>query len=218
LTEVKVLSGRALSALSRVDIDASMSGKVVLLGLIMVAMHGCGSMQPRTAPSEDGPVDWVALAGSWPGMPWRATQLVTLTWLEDETMDVRVELEVEAGRLAALFSSLQGIPLYLLEVRNGRLEARPMNAQLREMPADLFLADFVLAYWPPEVLENAFRASSWVFRSAGDRREVVDADGRLRVSVEEQRETENRPPALLVSHTDIPLAIRIRTIERARLR
>lgn len=182
------------------------------LAALMLAgcmLFGCQSRQ--TAPVPD-PIDlsWLAYVENWRGPGERMTQLAIF---EDnrngQTHTIRFDVELTRSALVMVAQTTMGVPLYESVFDDGVLEVRRHMDE--PFPVEPVIADFLLANWPAEELMPGLSRIGYTLTQHLNSRLLKDELGSLQI---EMRLAAGDGQTLQITHHDIPLTIRIRTLER----
>ncbi|MCZ6640609.1 MAG: DUF3261 domain-containing protein [Gammaproteobacteria bacterium] len=186
-----------------------MNGAGKTLGLFMAAswlcLSSCSTTQ-TTAITPDA-INWAALASRWTGPEDYRVEIVTFHDLKkSESYHARFDIELTHHGLTLIAQTPLGVLLYELHVSDGEMTIKRHVDQLRGLPVEQTLADFVLTYWPLEQLMEAAAAVGYSIHQADTIRSLRNSEDEILVDVIRDKGA----GVIKVVHHDIPLRIDIR--------
>lgn len=186
--------------------------RVAFLVSATCLLAGCQSSQ--SAPAAD-PIDlsWIAGVVNWTGAEERRTQLATFQdHRNGQTYTVRFDVELTRNALVMIAQTTLGVPLYESVFDSGVLEVRRHMDE--QFPVEPVIADFLLANWPVEALIPALSRVGYTLTYHPNSRFLKDEVDALQIEI---RQAAGDEQTLHITHHDIPLSIRIQTLERRTL-
>ena len=184
------------------------------LGLLTIVswlcLNGCSTNRDAPPGAELEIIDWVGLASHWTGLEDYRVEIVTFHDLKrSDLYQVRYDIELTKQSLTMVAQTPLGILLYELEVSEGKMTTKNHVDQLKGLPVEQTLADFVLVYWPLDQLMEAAVEAGYSIRQADTIRQLLNSEAEILVEV--IKESEGNEEVTRVIHHDVPLRIDIRT-------
>ena len=184
------------------------------LGLLTIVswlcLNGCSTIRDAPPGVELEIIDWVGLASHWTGLEDYRVEIVTFHDLKrSDLYQVRYDIELTKQSLTMVAQTPLGILLYELEVSEGKMTTKNHVDQLKGLPVEQTLADFVLVYWPLDQLMEAAVEAGYSIRQADTIRQLLNSEAEILVEV--IKESEGGEEVTRVIHHDVPLRIDIRT-------
>ncbi len=191
--------------------------KVVVLIIAVSWLCSSGCSTTHTTPIAPNAIDWVKLASHWTGAEDYRVEIVTFHDLKKfEQYHARFDIELTHHGLTLIAQTPLGVLLYELHVSDGKMTVKRHVDQLRGLPVEQTLADFVLTYWPLDQLMEAAAAVGYSIHQADTIRSLRNSEDEILVEV--ISESKGVDAVIKVVHHDIPLRIDIRTASRRQIR
>jgi hypothetical protein len=174
-------------------------------------LAACQTVAPPVPAPGDS--DWIERLGPWRGPRQHWVQLATFSDRHnDATHVLRFDVVLTREKVVLAGQSTLGVPLFLVTLADGRVTARRHPGAPADLPAERALADFLIAVWPLPTLSAAFSGTVYTVEADADGRRLLKHAGNLELEITGAPVSPGR--SLLIRHHDIPLTIRIETLEQ----
>ena len=158
-------------------------------------------------------IDWVDLAGSWPGPKMYRVELITFIGPPGTTSyRARYDTEVFSQGMTMVAHTLLGVPLYELSVQDSQMHIQRYVSQLEGVPIEKTLMDFVLSYWPIHRLQTAIQHTGYQVIEIQGGREFRDTNGQLIVEIRLPSTDGEARTTTEIIHHDVSLKLMIETL------